>query len=170
MGRRAASGIAVLLCAGLLGAAPGVAAQGTGDGPLRVIGEEAISFTAFLDKAEFDKRFPGERVAERSDLEPGYYVIYRHRSLNYFFGPILLESTGEDYLSRLEGIVEEAVAQRPSIRDYTLELRYEPDTPPEAGGGEASEEAPENAPGSGPPPTQRRNRGLFDWFFRIFGL
>ena len=167
---RRASGVVTLLLGGLglFALAPAASAQGTG--PFRVIEEEAIPFTAFLDKAAFDERFPGERVARRADLEPGYYVVYRHRRLNYFFGPMLLESTGKDYLSRLETIVAEAVAQRPSLRDHTLELRYEPDTPPEAAREGASDDSERNPPANRPPAERPRKRGMFDWLFRIFGL
>jgi hypothetical protein len=93
---------------------------------IRVIEEGAIPYTGFLAKADFDKRFPGELKADSSKLDNGWYVIYEHEILSYYFGPILLESTGEDYLSQLSDAVEAAVAQRPSIADYRLELSYEP--------------------------------------------
>ena len=53
-------------------------------------------------------------------------ILRRTDPLNYYFGPILLESIGKDYLDQLSGIVEVAVTQRPSIQDYRLELSYEP--------------------------------------------
>ena len=58
--------------------------------------------------------------------DDGWYVIYAHESLNYYFGPILLESIGKDYLDQLSETVEAAVTQRPSIQNYRLELSYEP--------------------------------------------
>lgn len=94
--------------------------------PVRVIDETAIPFTGFLSKADFDQRYPGKMIDDPSKLDTGWYVIYAHESLNYYFGPILLESTGEDYLAQLTETVEAAVAQRPSIQNYRLELSYEP--------------------------------------------
>ncbi len=131
----------------------------------RVIEARAIPFTAFLPQADFDERYPGEEVEDLSKLEPGWYVIYQHESISYYFGPVLLESTGQDYLKQLTRTVERAVAQRPSIQDYRLELRYEPSqrsTP-------ASPAEPDpriDDPGSPPPPPPRRSfweivRGLF---------
>jgi len=80
----------------------------------RVIEAGAIPFTAFLSKADFDQRYPGQELTDLSQLDPGWYVIYQHESLSYYFGPVLLESTGQDYLTQLTQTVENAVAQRPS--------------------------------------------------------
>jgi hypothetical protein len=93
---------------------------------IRVISESAIPYTGFLAKAEFDKRYPGQLKSDPSELDSGWYVIYEHESLNYYFGPILLESTGKDYLEQLRTVVDSAVEQRPTITDYRLELSYEP--------------------------------------------
>lgn len=94
--------------------------------PLRVIDETAIPFMSFLEKADFDHRYPGELIENPALLDGGWYVIYQHEALNYYFGPILLESIGQDYLEQLTETVEAAVAERPSIQDYRLELSYEP--------------------------------------------
>lgn len=136
----------------------------------RVIEAGAIPFTAFLSKADFDQRYPGMIEDELSKLPPGWYVIYEHEELSYYFGPILLRSTGEDYLAQLTETVEAAVAQRPSIQNYRLELSYEPSRPHasstpsgnESGSGRAS-------PGDGnpPPPPQP---SIWNFFRRLFGL
>jgi len=96
--------------------------------PVRVIEESAIPYMSFLSKVDFDQRYPGELLDDPSKLNTGWYVIYQHETLNYYFGPILLESIGEDYLAQLTDTVEAAVAQRPTIQDYRLELSYEPST------------------------------------------
>ena len=134
----------------------------------RVIEARAIPFTAFLPQAEFDERYPGEEVEDLSELKPGWYVIYQHESLSYYFGPILLESTGKDYLQRLTRIVEGAVAQRPSIQDYRLELSYEPsqsraapDTAP------PSPEDPDESASAPPPPPPS---GFWGFVRRVFGF
>ena len=94
--------------------------------PIRVIDEAAIPFAGFLSKVDFDQRYPGDRLDDPAKLDAGWYVIYEHESLNYYFGPILLESTGKDYLDQLSEIVEVVIMARASIQDYRLELSYEP--------------------------------------------
>ena len=94
--------------------------------PIRVINEAAIPFAGFLSKEDFDQRYPGDLFDDPAKLDSGWYVIYEHESLNYYFGPILLESIGKDYLDQLSRVVEVAVMQRPSIQDYRLELSFEP--------------------------------------------
>jgi hypothetical protein len=96
--------------------------------PVRVFEETAIPYMSFLSKADFDQRYPGETLEDPAQLEAGWYVIYQHQTLNYYFGPILLQSIGEDYLAQLTETVEAAVAERPSIEDFRLELSYEPQT------------------------------------------
>ena len=94
--------------------------------PIRVIEEAAIPFTGFLAKVDFDQRYSGKLFDVPAKLDTGWYVIYEHESLNYYFGPILLESIGKDYLDQISEIVEVAVMLRPSIQYYRLELSYEP--------------------------------------------
>ena len=89
---------------------------------VRVIDESAIPYSGFLRKAEFDQRFPGETYSNSQSIDLGWYVLYSQASLQYLFGPISLQSTGQDYLDQLKGIVEEAVEQRPEISDYSLRL------------------------------------------------
>ncbi|MEO0510362.1 MAG: hypothetical protein AAF065_10940 [Verrucomicrobiota bacterium] len=137
---------------------------------VRVIEEEAIPFTSFLSKADFDLRYPGKEVSDLSTIDPGWYVIYEHESISYYFGPILLQSTGEDYLSQLEGTVEAAVAQRPSIQDYRLELSYEPNQvnsqPPASSGGSSSS----NSSGGSGSPQPAPQSGIWGFFRRLFGF
>ena len=126
---------------------------------VRVIDETAIPLTRVLSKADFDRRHPGRTVADPSHLEPGWYVVYRHESLNYHFGPILIEATGRDYRDDLESIVKEAVAERPDLQDYTIELQRLPAASAGAG------------PGSSGTGAAQPNKGGF-WSFvrKVFGL
>jgi hypothetical protein len=136
---------------------------------VRVIEAGAIPFTAFLAKADFDQRYPGQEVVDLSKLDPGWYVIYEHESLSYYFGPVLLESTGQDYLAQLTETLDEAVAQRPSIQDYRLELSYEPSQSSAssgATGSDASSGNPSGGYGSPPPPPP----SIWSFFRRLFGL
>ncbi len=144
---------------------------------LRVIEEEAIPFTGFLSKAKFDERYPGKQVPDASQLDTGWYVIYQHESLSYYFGPILLESTGEDYLAQLEAIVGDAVAQRPDIQNYRLELSYEPSVASQSGSQSSEEPSqqpieqdPQQQTGAGSPPPPQQEFSLFGLIKKIFGL
>lgn len=146
----------------------GLNAQG-----VRVIEESAIPYTKFLSKADFDKRFPGEIVTDLSKLKTGWYVIYEHESLSYYFGPILLESIGEDYLAQLKGTVEEAVAQRPSIEGYRLELSYEPSASSSSSSSSSSPNSSEppsepSTPNSIPP--QQQKPSFWSFVKKIFGM
>ena len=111
-----------------------------------------------------------------SQLDSGWYVVYEHESLSYYFGPILLESTGEDYLAQLEAIVGDVVAQRPDIQNYRLELSYEPSQANQSGGQsgqdssqQPSEQTPQQGVGT-PPPPPPQDFSLFGLIKRIFGL
>ena len=119
---------------------------------IRVIEESAISYTGFLSKDRFDQRFPGQIKAGPAELDSGWYVIYEHESLSYYFGPILLESTGQDYLKQLTQAVDAAVQQRPSITDYRLELSYEPSIS-ESESESESEKSGNGSPLPPPPPS-----------------
>ncbi|WPJ96032.1 hypothetical protein SH580_21695 [Coraliomargarita algicola] len=134
--------------------------------PLRVLEETAIPYMSFLSKADFDQRYPGELVEDPAKLDAGWYVIYQHESLNYYYGPILLQSIGEDYLSQLRETVEAAVAQRPSIQDYRLELSYEPSLAP---ADRPSDETPAEASIPNVPQTQP-DSGFWGFVKRIFGF
>lgn len=136
--------------------------------PVRVIEEMAIPFMGFLAKADFDQRYPGEFFDDASKLDSGWYVIYQHESLNYYFGPILLESIGEDYLDQLTETVEAAVAERPSIQAYRLELSYEPSV---ARSDSTSAEPPSEPSIPNPLPPQEPPKPSF-WSFvkKIFGF
>lgn len=134
---------------------------------IRVIEEEAIPFSGFLSKADFDQRFPGTIVSDLSTIDAGWYVIYEHESAAYYFGPIFLESTGQDYFQQLEAIVSRAVAVRPSIEGFRLELSYEPQLP-----ASSRSTTINNSPNYGgvgnPQPAPKPS--IFDFFKRLFGF
>jgi hypothetical protein len=135
---------------------------------IRVIEESAIPYAGFLSKANFDQRFPGEMKSGPAGLDSGWYVIYEHESLSYYFGPILLESTGQDYLAQLTQTVEAAVQQRPTITDYRLELSFEPSTSASEGSESSDSENAESGYGSPPPPPPPS--GFWSLIRRIFGI
>ena len=136
----------------------------------RVIEAGAIPFAAFLSKADFDQRYPGKEVADLSTLESGWYVIYEHEALSYYFGPVLLESTGKDYLGQLTQTVTAAVDQRPSIQDYRLELSYEPSqsSMPSGTSGNPSNPGNPNTGSGSPQPAPQPS--IWSLFKRRFGF
>lgn len=134
---------------------------------VRVVEAGAIPFTDFLSKADFDQRYPGKEVADLATLEPGWYVIYEHESLSYYFGPLLLESTGQDYLEQLTETVEAAVAQRPSIQDYRLELSYEPS---QSSASSANDPNSGNSTSGSGSPQPAPKPSIWDFFRRLFGF
>ncbi len=135
---------------------------------LRVIEEEAIPFTRFLSKADFDQRYPGTVLEDPAKLDQGWYVIYEHESLRYYFGPILLESTGQDYYEQLKATVGQAVDQRPSIEGYRLELSFEPQVLESSESASTEEIAePPVSPGATQPAAKP---SIFDFFRRLFGF
>ena len=148
-----------------------VAAFAQSTSGIRVIEESAIPYAGFLSKANFDQRFPGQMKSSPADLDSGWYVIYEHESLSYYFGPILLESTGQDYLEQLTQTVEAAVQQRPTIMDYRLELSFEPSTSASEGSDSDSAESenPESGYGS-PPPTPPPSTNIWSLIRGIFGI
>jgi len=81
---------------------------------------EAISYSAFLSKAEFDARFPGEAVQAANLLPHGWYVRYQHETLTYWFGPVRFRSVADDYASQLRGIVAQAQGARPELEGHTI--------------------------------------------------
>jgi len=142
---------------------------------IRVIDESAISYMKFLSKVEFDQRFPGQIKSERADLENGWYVIYIHENLNYHFGPMLLESIGQDYLSQLKKMVDAAVEQRPDIKGYQLVLSYEPATESEGIATGAGESVDDAVVGRSVEETPQLNKsesssGFWGFFRKLFGM
>lgn len=134
---------------------------------IRVIEESAISYTGFLSKARFDQRFPGQIKSGPAELDSGWYVIYEHERLSYYFGPILLESTGKDYLAQLTQTVDAAVQQRPSITDYRLELSFEPTT---SGSQESGSEQSDSEGNGGSPPPPPPPSSFWILLRSIFGV
>lgn len=139
-------------------------------GQLRVIEEEAIPFTRFLSKADFDQRYPGTILDDPSKLDTGWYVIYEHEALSYYFGPILLESTGQDYFEQLKATVGEAVDQRPTIEGYRLELSFEPKVPSSSSTATTTPPAEESAASGSGTPQPAPKSSIFDVIKRWFGF
>jgi hypothetical protein len=86
----------------------------------RILPPEAISFSGFLPKTEFDERFQGQIIETLTTVPQGWYVHYQHESLAYLFGPVKFASTAEDYAQSLRRIVADAVAQRQALATHVI--------------------------------------------------
>lgn len=139
---------------------------------IRVIEAGAIPYLEFLSKAEFDQRFPGQIKASRTKLDNGWYVIYVHENLNYYFGPVLLKSTGKDYFNQLSLIVDAAVKQRPTIRNYQLELSFEPAIEDSENSGNSDESANGSSAENGQNPSRKpaKSTGFWSFIRRVFSI
>lgn len=135
---------------------------------IRVIDESAISYMEFLSKVDFDQRFPGQIKSDPADLDAGWYVIYTHEKLNYYFGPILLQSTGQDYLAQLTQLVDDAVNKRPDIQGYQLVLNYEPSIKDsvDTAAGSRNEEPPSKPPAD----ESSQPSGFWGFVRKVFGF
>ena len=131
----------------------------------RLLPPQAIAFSEFLSKAEFDQRFAGEAVSDPSAVPQGWYVRYQHESLEYWFGPLRFAATAEDYAASLRRIVAEAVAQRPELATHSITVITLP----------TSEPASENAPAEPVPEEPVVNNGALPpppepWWQRLLGI
>jgi hypothetical protein len=134
----------------------------------RMLPPEAIAFSEFQRKSEFDQRFPGQPVSDIAMVPQGWYVRYQHEALVYLFGPIRFASTAEDYATSLRRIVSAAVAQRAELASHTIEVVILPE--PVATDTDSVEPTPEprrdteaGSGGSPPPPPQ-------PWWQRLLGI
>ena len=147
------------LC-GFVGVALGASASG-----LRQMPIEAIPYTGFLSKADFDERFPGELRESAAALPRGWYVTYQHEALVYWFGPVRFRSTAEDYEAQLRGIVDAATRERPDLQGYTIAVREAPvadqSAQPELG-------SPPEARSPSSPPSEPEPPSFLERLFRVF--
>jgi hypothetical protein len=136
------------------------------DGLPRLLPPQAIAFSEFLSKAEFDQRFPGEAVSDPATVRQGWYVRYQHESLEYWFGPLRFAATAEDYATSLRRIVAEAVAQRPELASHSITVLALP-TSEAASPNDPAEPVPEEpvADNGVPPPPPPE-----PWWQRLLGI
>ena len=85
----------------------------------------SINYMSYFNKAEFDERFPGKPIKDKQPTEKGYYVVYHHESLVYYFGPDELKVIAEMYkreLDRVVGVVKGKRESLMSAKTYIVKL------------------------------------------------
>ncbi len=94
----------------------------------RVLPVEAIDASATMRAADFHEAFPGVKASPEVLGVPGYFVVYEHENLRYYFGPVNGFGEARVWEDRLLAIREEVVAQRPALatsRVYLYRFNYE---------------------------------------------
>ncbi|MCC5804979.1 MAG: hypothetical protein JJU00_01505 [Opitutales bacterium] len=118
----------------------------------RVLPVEAIDASATMRAADFNEAFPGVRATPDVLGVPGYFVVYEHENLRYYFGPVNGFGEARVWEDRLLAIRGDVVAQRPALatsRVYLYRFDYERSRAWSARH-ETSEAPPESAAGDVP--------------------
>lgn len=128
---------------------------------------DALNYIHFLKKADFDARFPGVALAANTrPTSEGYYIVYTHESLTYYFGPTEDTIIAEVYKQELDRIVAEVQSMRShldSARTYLIQIPEERSTPSEKTNTppEQSTEEPTSSP-------QQEQEDSQPWWKRLF--
>lgn len=94
----------------------------------RVLPVEAIEAAETLPAPEFHAAFPGVRASPDVLGVPGFFVVYEHESLRYFFGPVKNFGEARVWEDRLLEIRDDVIRQRPALevsRVYIYRFNYE---------------------------------------------
>lgn len=94
-------------------------------GPLTLLlPMEAIPPTARESLEEFRINHPGIRLETGIPYDEGWYVVYRHKGLTYFFGPTEKRTTAETALGTLTAIWDMARDKRPALESAEIFIFY----------------------------------------------
>lgn len=100
------------------------------DANSRILPTQAINYTQYLNKEAFDAMFPGTVLKPGENPQiPGYYVVYQHQQLIYYFGPENSEIAAELYLEDLDKVVSLVQAKRASLHTATTTIQEFPSDP-----------------------------------------
>ncbi len=83
---------------------------------------EAISDSAVLSRAEFDKRYPGIDATQFGLTDEGWYVRYQHEMLTYLYGPILDVNDARRQKMQLEEVRLSLVLKRPTLSSSKIDI------------------------------------------------
>lgn len=143
----------------------------------RILPTNAISYTGYVGKQEFDTLFPGERIkANETPSDPGYYVVYQHENLVYFFGPEPTFFAAELYKDDLDLIVEEVQVKRAHLKSAKTSVQKFPQDS-NAKTAEQNESEGPNEHGTQKPESPEKNKGTSStppqpksWWQRLFDI
>lgn len=94
----------------------------------RVLPVEAIEAAETLRAPEFHAAFPGVRASPEVLGVPGFFVVYEHGNLRYFFGPLKNFGEARVWEDRLLEIRDDVIRQRSALeasRVYIYRFNYE---------------------------------------------
>ena len=93
----------------------------------RILPTRAINYTRYLSKQDFDSIFPGTILQSgKTPQEPGYYVVYQHEKIIYYFGPESSEIAAELYLEDLDNVVDLVKTKRASLQSAKIDIQKFP--------------------------------------------
>lgn len=77
---------------------------------------ESIFYIGEMSQNDFRSLYPGKVISgPEQELSEGYYLVYEHESLFYFFGPAKNPSLLSGYKEVLDNIVVQVKNKRPSL-------------------------------------------------------
>ncbi len=94
----------------------------------RVLPVEAIDASATMRAADFHEAFPGVQASPEVLGVPGFFVVYEHEHLRYFFGPVNAFGEARVWEDRLLAVRSDVIEQRPALassRVYLYRFNYE---------------------------------------------
>jgi len=121
----------------------------------RILPTKAINYTRYLHKQAFDDMFPGTPLQPGATPQAaGYYVVYQHEHLTYYFGPEKSEIAAELYLEDLDKVVDIVKSKRARLQSATtsIEAFPQPLSRPQT----EQNPAPSSAEKNNPPATSPR--------------
>ena len=148
----------------------------------RILPTRAISYTRYLNKADFDQMFPGTPIEPgKTPQAAGFYVVYHHESLIYYFGPEPKEWAAELYLKDLEEVVAIVTVKRPELKSaHTYIQKFPQDiaasgstangSPSSKDSSESSSEQKESSPSPSSTPAPPSPPQPEPWWKKLLGV
>lgn len=131
---------------------------------------DSLNYIQFMKKADFDKRFPGKLLqGESLPEQEGFYIVYEHESLAYYFGPAEHRSVAEIYKAELDKVVAEVQGMREQLKSaktYILKLPEEQTTD----SSQPQTEKQETLPAPTPQPEPEQDEPWWTKLFRALGF
>lgn len=143
------------------------------DASSRILPTRAINYTRYLNKQDFDSMFPGTVLKPgETPQASGYYVVYQHENLIYYFGPETSEIAAELYLEDLDKVVGMVQSKRATLQSAITDIQKFPRdiTPPQTNASNNSHPDHPNVPNN---PSRQPSEPPTPWWekvLKIFGF
>lgn len=94
----------------------------------RLLPLESILYIGLMEKKEFEQLYPGSDFDHPSSfLSDGFYLVYEHEALKYFFGPSDDQFTCDRYKEKLDKVVQAVQEKRHSLNSAKTYILRVPD-------------------------------------------